>query len=238
MTLLRMRPRIGTPMKRKSAMSCQSKPMRVGGRTTRGAAPAAARRRSAPPMRSTARLRPPAKSPALNAGRMCSRMMRLAATSGIAPCSVAATWMSTSRSFLATVSSRPSPTSLRPSFQLDRDALRERGDVLGPRRRHDQDDDLRAALLLDRRELGAERLGLRRRERRRLVDDAAGEDRHRHQVLRLRGREDERGEQRRRGEDSAHRAPRDQRDAGLSKLTGGGTEICASLATVKLGLVL
>jgi hypothetical protein len=119
-----------------------------------------------------------------------------------------------------------------------RHALRVRKDVLGAGRRHDQDHDLRAALLLDRGELGAERVGLRGRQRRRLVDDAAGEDRHRHQVLGLRRGEGERGEQSRRSEDSAHRALPDQRDAGFSKLTGGGTEICASLLTVKLGLVL
>ena len=119
-----------------------------------------------------------------------------------------------------------------------RHALRVREDVLGPGRRHYQDHDLRAALPLDRGELGAERVGLRRRERPRLVDDAAGEERHRHEVLRLRGGDGERGEQSRRGKDSAHRALVNQRDAGFSKLTGGGTEICASLATVKLGLVL
>ena len=121
MTLLRMRPRIGTPTKRKIAMSCQSKPTRPRGLDGEVCADGAGSFSPAmsAPSRSTAVLRPPAKSPALNAGRICSRMMRPVVTSGIAPCSVAATWMSTSRSFLATAIRRPSPTSFLPNFQLE-----------------------------------------------------------------------------------------------------------------------
>ena len=151
--------------------------------------------------------------------------------------------MSTSRSFFATVMRSPSPTPFLPIFQAGCDALRERFDVLGARGRHDQDRDLRATLLLERCELGAERVGLRRRERSGLVDDTAGEGRHRNDVLGERGAKYERAEKSHRGKERAHREPRTaphglQRDAGFSKLTGGGVEICASLATEKFGLVL
>ena len=194
---------IGTPTK-KIAPSPASRSRRgrvTGTAPSRRAAPAASRRRGARERRFSRR------TPARNAGLICSLMMRPAVTSGIAPCSVAATWMLTSRSFLATVSSRPSPTSFRPSFQFEATRCRERGDVFGSRRRHDQDHDLRAALLFDRRELAAERLALRRSQRRRLVDHPAGEDRHGNDVFGECGAEGEPGEHGRRGEDCAHRAP-------------------------------
>ncbi|CKV71658.1 Uncharacterised protein [Mycobacterium tuberculosis] len=45
-------------------------------------------------------------------------MMRLAARSGTTPSSVLAGAMRMRRSFLATTTSRPSPTPLRPIFQV------------------------------------------------------------------------------------------------------------------------
>ena len=62
-----------------------------------------------------------------------------------------------------------------------------------------------ALALLERRELVGERPRLLARQRRRLVDDAAGEDRHRHDVLAVGGAGYERGQKRRRSEDRAHR---------------------------------
>ena len=165
-------------------------------------------------------------------------MMRLAATSGIAPCSVAATRMSTSRSFLATVSSSPSPTSFLPSFQFvaTRCAYEKmssgravgtiRITICAPR-----SFSIAASLALSASTCAGVSVAVWSMTR--PVRTGTGT-----RSCACAGREDERGEQRRRGEDSAHRALAGQRDAGFSKLTGGGTEICASLATVKLGLVL
>jgi hypothetical protein len=99
-------------------------------------------------------------------------------------------------------------------------------------------------LRLDRGELVRECVGLLRRQRAGLVDDAAGERRHRQR--RLRRGEAGGEEEHDRSDEGAHRrtggvpVARNQRgaDAALSKLTDGGTEICASFCTVKLGLTL
>ena len=61
--------------------------------------------------------RPPATSPCRNAGVITWSMMRWAAKSGTAPSSDLAGAMRKRRSFKATTSSTPSPTSRRPIFQ-------------------------------------------------------------------------------------------------------------------------
>ena len=165
-------------------------------------------------------------------------MMRLAATSGIAPCSVAATRMSTSRSFLATVSSRPSPTSFRPSFQLvaTRCAYEKmssgravgtiRITICAPR-----SFSIAASLALSASACAGVSVAVWSMTR--PVRTGTGT-----RSCACAGAKTNAASSSRRGKDSAHRALADQRDAGFSKLTAGGAEICASLATVKLGLVL
>ena len=210
MTLLRMRPRIGTPTKRKSARSCQSKPPRPRGRdgavSARGAgsfSPA-----TSAPRRSTRDVEAAGEVAGLErrqdlladdaaGGDVGDRALQRRRDLDV---DVAVVLGDRQQQAVADF--------LAAQLPARGDALRERGDVLGPRRRHDQDHDLRAALLLDRRELGAERLGLRRRQRRGLVDDAAGEDRHRHDVFGASaGPKTNAASSGRRGEDSAHRAP-------------------------------
>ena len=78
-----------------------------------------------------------------------------------------------------------------------------------------------------------------------LVDDAAAERRHRHEILR-RAAPLPSSKAATRSDERAHRAHATDRvrdaqrgaDAGLLKSTVGGTEICASFCTVKLGLAL
>ena len=89
-------------------------------------------------------------------------------------------------------------------------------------------------LRLDGGELVAERLRLRGAERAGLVDHAARQRRHRQQALRL--RQPHRPQQGGGEQRAASGASRFHFDAGLSKLTAGGCEICASFCTVKLGL--
>ena len=165
-------------------------------------------------------------------------MMRPAATSGIAPCSVAATWMLTSRSFLATVSSRPSPTSLRPSFQLD--ATRCANEAMSSGRAVGT---IRITICAPRSFSIAASLALS-------ASACAGVSVAVWSMTRpvrtgtgTRSSASAGPKTNAASSAAAARTARigrlaDQRDAGFSKLTGGGTEICASLATVKLGLVL
>ena len=212
----------------------------AGDGDARRAAPAASRRRSSAPRRSTALLRPPAKSPALNAGMICSLMMRPASDVGDRALQRRRDLDVDVAVVLGDRQQQAVADFLAAELPVRGDALRERGDVFGSRRRHHQD--RRSARRAPSRSprawpLSASRL--RRRQRRRLVDHAAGEDRHRHDVLRRTpAPKANRGE---RAAAAARTARIGRRlsvgaDAGLSKLTVGGTEICASLATVKFGL--
>lgn len=72
---------------------------------------------TSPMSRATAAFSPPAKSLLRKRGFISSSMMRMAARSGTAPSSALATSMRILRSFLATITRMPSPTSLRPIFQ-------------------------------------------------------------------------------------------------------------------------
>src|SRR5262249_30194081 len=87
---------------------------------------------------------------------------------------------------------------LAPEAPLIRDANAELGDVLGLRRGHDQDRDLRALALLERIQLALERVALRGAECRGEVGDALLEARNGN--LRLRATE---REQRKRGQRAA-----------------------------------
>ena len=188
--------------------------------------------------RSTAARMPPAKSPALNAGVMASPMMWLAARSGIAPSSALATSMRTRRSF-----GHDDEHAVADAAAADLpgvgDALGVGGDVLRLRARNHQDDDLRRPGRLDGRELGFQRLGLARLSvpvwsitRLTARAPAARPGRGRRPAAPARPAA--------RGQPAQHRrsalATTDKGayfDAGLSKLTTGGVEIWASLATVK-----
>ena len=171
-------------------------------------------------------------------------MMRPAVTSGIAPCRVAATWMLTSRSFFATVRSRPSPTSLRPSFQLA--ATRCANEAMSSGRAVGT---IRITIwapfaLLDRLELALRAsacaaVSVAVWSMTRAVSTGTGTTSSAKRAGAAPARP-RRSERQRSRIASVGRRPASaaQRDAGFSKLTAGGTEICASLATVKFGLSL
>ena len=100
----------------------------------------------------------------------------------------------TSWSFFATTMTRPSPTSLRPIFQVA--ATRCANEKMSSGRAVGT---IRMTICVPRSRSIAASLALSAaacaaRERRRLVDDAAGEDRHRNDVLGLCAAEDERNE--------------------------------------------
>ena len=92
------------------------------------------------------------------------------------------------RSSLATISTAPSSTPLRPSFQASREPHAELRDVFGLGRRQDQHRDLRALARLERGELVFERGLLRGGERAGEIGDARFEPRQRN--LRVRRRRD------------------------------------------------
>ena len=106
-----------TPTNRKIARFSQSKPSLLPPLLLReGSGSGSPSTR--PMSRSTAAFRPPAKSLLRKRGFISSSMMRTAARSGTAPSSVLAVAMRILRSSLATMTRRPSPTPLRPIFQV------------------------------------------------------------------------------------------------------------------------
>ena len=166
------------------------------------------------------------------------------------PSSVAATWMLTRGRSWRRRSGGRRRRRLRPIFQSVGDALRERGDVFRPRRRHDQHHDLRAVRLVSIDcELGAQRLRLRRASSVAGLVDRRGRQRgHRHDVLATAPpnasaeRGDERGDSaaksQRIGRRRRVRTSFAQRDAGLSKSRSAAPRSALRSATVKFGLSL
>lgn len=106
-----------TPTNRKIARFSQSKPSLLLPLLLLREGSGSGSPSTRPMSRSTAALRPPAKSLLRKRGFISSSMMRTAARSGTAPSSVLAVAMRILRSSLATMTRRPSPTPLRPIFQ-------------------------------------------------------------------------------------------------------------------------